>query len=159
LRKRPFALLAGVMAIAIVAAGCGSSSGGSTDTTVTLTKVEFVKQGDAICKKGSEQIEDEANAFAKENNIDINKPTKGEQEEVISGVLGPALQKQADEISALGAPDGEEEKTVAIVEALESGAEELEDNPASLLERSGTGPLDKANALANKFGFKQCGQE
>jgi hypothetical protein len=159
LSKRLIALLAGVMAIAIVAAGCGSSSDSSTDTVVALTKVEFIKQGDAICKKGSEQIEAEANAFAKENNIDINKPTKAEQEEVISGVLGPALQNQADEISALGAPDGEEEKTVAIVEALESGAEELEDNPASLLEQSGTGPLDKANGLANKFGFKQCGQE
>jgi hypothetical protein len=158
LSKRLIALLAGVMAIAIVAAGCGSSSD-STDTTVTLTKVEFIKQGDAICKKGSEQIEDEANSFAKENNIDTNKPTKEEQEEVISGVLGPALQNQADEISALGAPDGEEEKTEAIVEALESGAEELEEDPASLLAENGTGPLDKANELANEFGFKQCGQE
>ena len=107
----------------------------------------------------AQQIEDEANAFAKENNIDTNKPTKAEQEEVISGVLGPALQKQADEISALGAPDGEEEKTEAVIEALEAGAEELEDDPASLLKESGTGPLDKANELANKFGFKQCGQE
>jgi len=158
LSKRLIATLAGAMAIAIVAAGCGSSDDG-TETAVVLTKTEFIAQGDAICKKGSEQIEDEANAFAEENDIDTNKPTKEEQEEVISGVLGPALQKQADEISALGAPDGEEEKTEAIVAALESGAEELEDDPGTLLEESGTGPLDKANELANKFGFKECGQE
>jgi hypothetical protein len=158
LSKRLIALLAGVMAMAIVAAGCGSSDD-STDTVVVLTKTEFIKQGDAICKKGSEQIEDEANAFAEENNIDTNKPTKKEQEEVISGVLGPALQKQADEISALAAPDGDSEKVEAILAALESGAEELEDDPGSLLEESGTGPLDEANELANEFGFKQCGQE
>jgi ABC-type glycerol-3-phosphate transport system substrate-binding protein len=159
LSKRLIVLFAGALAIAMVAAGCGSSSSDSTDATVTLTKVEFVNQGDAICKKGSEQIEDEANAFAKENNIDTSKPTKAEQEEVIAGVLGPALQKQADEISALGAPDGEEEKVEAVIEALESGAEELEDDPASLLEENGSGPLDRANKLANEFGFKECGQE
>jgi hypothetical protein len=158
LSKRTLATLAGVVAIAIVAAGCGSSDD-STTTVVALTKVEFIKQGDAICKKGGEQIGDEADAFAKENGIDTEKPTKEEQEEVIVGVLGPALQDQADEISALGAPDGEEEKVEALVEALESGAEELEDDPASLLEEAGPGPLDEAGKLADAFGFKECGQE
>jgi hypothetical protein len=156
LSKRLIAMLA-AMAIAIVAAGCGSSD--DSTETVVLTKAEFITQGDAICKKGSEQIEDEADAFAEENDIDTSKPTKEEQEEVISGVLGPALQGQAEEISALGAPDGEEEKVEAIVTALESGAEELEDDPGSLLEESGTDPLEEANELANEFGFKECGQE
>jgi hypothetical protein len=159
LSKRLIALLAGVMAIAIVAAGCGGSDDDSDTTVVVLTKTEFITQGDAICKKGSEEIEDEANAFAEENDIDTDKATKEEQEEVISGVLGPALQKQADEISALGAPDGEDEKVEAVIEALESGAEELEEDPGSLLEESGTGPLDEAHELAKEFGFKQCGQE
>jgi hypothetical protein len=160
LSKRLIALLAGVMAIAIVAAGCGSSSDSTTDTTVVvLTKTEFIKQGDAICAKGSEALSQEAEDFAKENNIDTEKPTKKQQEEVIETVVGPALQAQADELSELGAPDGEEDKTTAIVEALESGAEELEDNPGALLGSGGKSPLDKANELANEFGFKQCGQE
>jgi hypothetical protein len=159
LSKRLIALLAGVMAIAIVAAGCGSSSDGTTDTTVVvLTKTEFIKQGDAICKKGGESLNQEAEDFAKKNNIDINKPTKKQQEEVIETVVGPALQTQADELSELGVPDGEEDKTTAIVDALEAGAEELEDNPSALLENSGKGPLDKANELASEFGFKECGQ-
>ncbi len=157
--KRLIALLAGVMAIAIVAAGCGSSSDDTTDVVV-LTKTEFIKQGDAICKKGSESLSQEAEDFADENNIDTEKPTKAQQEEVIETVVGPALQTQADELSELGAPDGEEDKTTAIVDALEAGAEELEDNPGSLLEESnGKGPLDKANELATEFGFKECGQE
>jgi hypothetical protein len=154
-------MLAGVMAIAIVAAGCGSSSddSASTDTTVVLTKTEFIKQGDAICAKGSKQIEDEADEFAKDNNVDTNNPSQKDQEEVIETVVAPALQTQADELSELGAPSGEEDTTAAIVDALEAGAGELEENPASLLESKGPGPLDKANELANKFGFKECGQE
>jgi hypothetical protein len=159
LSKRLIALLAGVMAIAIVAAGCGSSSDDSTDTVVVLTKTEFVKQGDAICAKGSKTLSQEAEDFADENDIDTSKPTTKQQEEVIETVVGPALQAQADELSALGAPEGEEDTTAAIVEALEDGAEELEENPAALLEDKGAGPLDKANELASKFGFKECGQE
>jgi hypothetical protein len=157
LSKRLIALLAGVMAIAIVAAGCGSSDD-STDTVV-LTKTEFIKQGDAICAKGSKALSQEAEDFADENDIDTNKPTKEQQEEVIAAVVGPALQTQADELSELSAPDGEEDKTSAIIEALESGAEELEDDPGVLLKSSGKGPLDEANELANEFGFKECGQE
>ncbi|HYJ23252.1 MAG TPA: hypothetical protein VEW07_14670 [Solirubrobacterales bacterium] len=157
--KRLFALLAGVMAIAIVAAGCGSSSDDSTDTVVVLTKTEFIEQGDAICAKGSKQIEAEAEEFAEDNNVDTDNPKKEDQEGVITTVIAPALQTQADELSALGAPEGEEETTAAIIEALEEGAQELEENPASLLESDGAGPLDKANELANKFGFKECGQE
>ena len=56
------------------------------------------------------------------------------------------------------APSGEEDKVEAIVDALEAGAEELEDDPGSLLDGKGTGPLDKANELASEFGFKECGQ-
>lgn len=157
--KRPIALLAGVMAIAIVAAGCGSSSDDSTSTTVVvLTKTEFIKQGDAICKKGSESLSQEAEDFADENNIDTSKPTEKQQEEVIETVVGPALQAQAEELRELGAPDGEEAKTGAIFDALETGAEELEDNPGALLKSGGEGPLDKSRELATEFGFKECGQ-
>lgn len=155
--KRLIALLAGVMAIAMVAAGCGSSSDDSTETVV-LTKTEFIKQGDAICKQGSSQISDEADEFAEENDIDTSNPSKEDQEEVIVSVVAPALQTQADEISELGAPEGEEEKVTAMIEALEAGAEKLEDEPGALLE-SKADPLAEANKLANEFGFKECGRE
>jgi hypothetical protein len=160
LSKRPIAVLLGIVVIAIVAAGCGSGGDGSTDTTVVvLTKTQYIKQGDAICKKGSESLSKEAEEFAEANNVDTEKPTKQQQEEVIETVVGPALQAQADELAELGAPAGEEARTAAIVDALETGATELEDNPGALLESNGKGPLDKANELANEFGFKQCGQE
>jgi hypothetical protein len=156
LSKRLIAMLACVMAIAIVAAGCGS--GDDSTETVVLTKAEFIKQGDAICAKGSKQIEDEADEFAEENDIDINNPSKGDQEEVIVTVVVPSLQTQADELSELGAPDGEEEKAEAMIAALEAGAEELEDEPGTLLENEAD-PLGGANKIAHEFGFKECGRE
>ena len=156
--KRLIVLLAGVLAIAVIA-GCGSSDDSTeTDESVALTKVEFIKQGDAICAKGNERLEDEADEFAEDNDVDTGNPTEDQQEEVIVTVVGPALQSQADELGELGAPEGEEDKVTAIVEALEAGAQELEDDPGSLLE-SGAEPLVEARKLATEFGFKTCGQE
>ena len=157
--KRLIVLLAGIVAAAALVAGCGSSDDSSTDSTTALTKAEFIKQGDAICEKGSKQIEEEAEAFADDNNVDTEKPTNEQQEEVIETVVGPSLQTQADELGELGAPRGEEAKVTAMLDALEEGAEELESDPGVLLGKKGSDPLDEANELANEFGFKACGQE
>jgi maltose-binding protein MalE len=168
LSKRLIAMLAGVVAVAIVAAGCGSSSdstsgsseSSSADTTATtaaLSKAEFIKQGDAICTKGNKSIETEANEFAEENNVNTEKPTKAQKEEVITEVVAPDLLKQGEEIGELGAPSGDEAEVEAIVAAVEGGAEELEENPSLLIE--GQNPLSKGSKLAGSYGFKVCGQE
>jgi hypothetical protein len=177
LSKRLITMLAGVLAIAIVAAGCGSSGGdtsssgssgssGSSDssssdttattTTAALSKTEFIKQGDAICTKGSESIETEANEFAKENNVNTKKPTKAQKEEVIVAVVAPDLRKQAEEIAELGTPSGEEAEVEAIVAAVEGAADELEETPSLLF--ASKSPLSKASELSSKYGFKVCGQ-
>ncbi|MBA3864939.1 MAG: hypothetical protein H0X42_01105 [Solirubrobacterales bacterium] len=164
LSKRLIAMLAGVVAIAVIAAGCGSSSssdstgGGEESSSSSLTKAEFIKAGDAICLESNEALEGEANEFAEENGIDIGKPTTEQQEEVVSEVVAPAIREQAEGISELGAPSGEEEEVEAIVDAVENGAEEAEEEPSSLVEAEGGGPFAEANELANAYGFKVCGE-
>jgi len=154
------ALLAIGMAIALAAAvaGCGGGDDSSGDSSsAALTKAEFIKQADAICKSGEETLEDEANEFAEENDVDTENPTTKQQEEVIVDVVGPALHKQGEEIAELGAPEGEEETVEAIVDALESGADEVENDPATLIE-SEDSPLDEATELAGDYGLTECGQ-
>jgi uncharacterized lipoprotein len=162
LSKRLLALLFGVLVIALVA-GCGggsdNTSSDSTDGGSALTKAEFIKEADAICEKGNESISAEAEEFAEENEIDIEKPTTAEQEEVVSDVVAPAVQEQAEKIDELGAPEGEEEEVAEIVEAVESGAGEAEASPDTIVEGSGPGPFAEANKLANSYGLKVCGSE
>ncbi len=158
--KRFFAVFLGALVVAIFAVGCGggddsSGSGDGTDSSSSLTKAEFVKQGDEICKEGDAAIEEEANEFADENNIDTEKPTEAQQEEVIAQVVGPAIKRQSEEIADLGAPEGEEEAVEDIVEAVGRGADEIEEDPKAVLE--GDNPLTEAGKLAKAFGFKQCG--
>jgi hypothetical protein len=156
LSKRLIAVLVGVFAIGALVAGCGG--GDSTGSGTALTKAEFISQGDAICEKGNEEIESGSEEFAEENEIDTQNPTTAQQEELVSDVIVPNLNKQAEEIDALGAPSGEEAEVEAIVEAVETGAGEIEDEPGQLVEGNTTS-FDKANKLASEFGFKVCGEE
>ena len=154
--KRLILLLAAVMALAAIAAGCGSSSDDdSTEVTVALTKTEFIKQGDEICKQAEEDSEAEAEEFAEENDFVLEKASKEQLEEAIDQVLVPALNGQVEEIKALGAPEGDEEQVEAIIVALEDGADEVADDPGLAFEGK---PLKKATELAEDYGFKVCGE-
>lgn len=155
------AFLAIGLAIALVAiAGCGDDDGGSGndggEEAAALTKVEFIDQGDEICTKAEEGSETEAEEFAEENGFDLEKATDEELEEAIAAVLVPALNQQAEEIDALGAPEGDEEQVDAIVVALEEGTAEVEDDPGLVFEGE---PLKEASQLARDYGFEVCGEE
>lgn len=153
----------GAFLVAALAAGCGGggddSSGDGTDSgsSSSLTKAEFIKQGDEICAQGDAAIEEEANEFADENGIDTENPTEAEQEEVVEQVIGPAIKRQSEEIADLGPPQGEEEAVEEIVAAVGRGAEEFEEDPKAVV--NGGNPLAEATKLAKAFGFKQCGGE
>jgi hypothetical protein len=153
--KRIIAMLAGALAIAIVA-GCGGGSDSSSSSS-SLTKAQFIKQADAICEKGDKETNKEVEAFVEENNVDTNKPTTKQQEEVITEVVAPNVQGQAEQISELGAPSGDEKKIEAMVDAVEEGVEEIESDPKTLIE--GKNPLGKGSKLAKEYGLKSCGEE
>lgn len=164
--KRLLVLCAGLLALGLLVAGCGSSDDsttGSTDggetSTASITKPELIKQGDAICTAGNEAIEEEAEAFAEENDVDTENPTTEQQEEVVTEVIVPGIEEQAEEIGALGAPSGEEDEVEAIVSAVQSAAEEAGEDPSLIIKAEGAGPFKEANKLATDYGFKVCGEE
>lgn len=150
-------LTAAVAAAALVmlVAGCGGGDE-TTDETVTLTKAEFIKQGDAICKEGNDQSEKEAEEFAEENDFTLEKASDEQLEEAVSEVLVPNLNQQAEEIEALGAPEGDEEQVEEIIVSLEGAAEEIEDEPGIVFDGE---VLKEPSELAEDYGFKVCGEE
>ncbi|HET9593174.1 MAG TPA: hypothetical protein VFP17_09690 [Solirubrobacterales bacterium] len=150
------AVLAAAAAILMIVAGCGGGSDSSSDSA-SLSKAQFIKQADAICEKGDEEANEEVEAFAEENNVNTSKPTKKQQEDVITEVVAPNVQGQVEEISELGAPEGDEKQIEAMVDAVEEGVEELEADPSKLIE--GKNPLGKGSKLAKEYGLKACGEE
>ena len=154
MKKASLVVLA-LVALAAIVAGCGSDD---SDTTATesLTKAEFIKQGDAICKKGNDQSEGEAEEFAEENDFTLEKASKEQLEEAVAEVLVPNLNQQVEDIRALGVPEGDEEQVEEILDSLEGAASEIEDDPGMVFDGE---VLEKPGKLAGAYGFEVCGQE
>ncbi|HEX5982802.1 MAG TPA: hypothetical protein VFY69_01205 [Solirubrobacterales bacterium] len=146
-------MLAVLVAMAALVAGCGDDEG---DTTESLTKVEFIKQGDRICEKGNEQARAEAEEFAEENGFTLEKATDEQLEEAVGEVLVPNLNQQAEELEALGAPEGDEERVEEIIVSLEDAAGEIEDEPSLAFEGE---VLKEPGELAGDYGFEVCGEQ
>lgn len=154
-------LTAAVAAAALVmlVAGCGGGDETTDETsgeTVTLTKAEFIKQGDAICRDGNDASEKEAEEFAEENDFDLEKASEEQLEEAVSEVLVSNLNRQVEELDALGAPEGDEDQVEEIIVSLEGVVGEIEDDPSVVFQDA---VLKEPGELAQEYGFKVCGAE
>jgi hypothetical protein len=147
-----------VPALALVAAGCGGDDD-DTSTTASLTKAEFLKQGNAICAAGNQKIDAGFEEYIKKHDIGRNEePTPAQMEELAETVLLPQIKEQVEGVKSLPAPSGDEADVEAIVTAAEEAIEKAEDDPASIATE-GSGPFGKANALARDYGLTVCGGE
>jgi len=156
--KRFIALFAALAVLAMIVAGCGGDSD-STESTSSLTKAEFLKQGNAICAKGEKEIEEGFEEFAKENNLPENKqPSKAQLTEAVEEVVLPAVDEQVESIRDLGLPSEGGEEADEVLKAAEEAIEKGEEDPASLANEKAD-PFAKANKLARDYGLTKCGEE
>jgi hypothetical protein len=148
-------LLLVLLSLAIVGAGCGSNDkNGGTGGSSSLSKAEFVRRGNAICAAGNKETEAQGQKLFGGQR---KKPSKSQLTQFAATVLIPSVQKQVDQIRALGAPKGDEAKVKAIVDAAQQGIDKGKQNPLALTGQSGGDPFKKANALARAYGLTVCG--
>lgn len=173
--KRLAVALFAVLAIAVVAAGCGGggsssdsgttggSTGGSTETSeaesssggAAPTKAVFIKEADAICSKADAKLSEEITEYAKENGIPLEEeePSEDDQAKILEAVVFPNISMQAEELEALTPPEGEEDKVEEITSTLSDEVSEAEENPGDVSEDTLEGATEKAQA----YGLKTCG--
>jgi len=144
-------VLLSIVAVALVAAGCGSSK--KTHTTPALTKAEFLKKGNAICKKGNDQINKAAQKVFLNRKT---KPSKAQLNTFATGTLIPSVQSQINGVKALGAPKGDEAKVNAIITTAQAALDKAKTDPI-LLTGSKHDPFAKSNKLAKAYGLTVCG--
>lgn len=131
----------------------GDSSGSEAASGKPLTKAEFIAKGDAICAKVPPEYSKLIKALEAEAKEDKKpKPTEAEKN---AKAAVPPLYVAVASLEELTPPKGEEQKTEAIVAALESAAKGLEQKPES--ELSGTkSPFAEFQKLTSAYGFKSC---
>jgi hypothetical protein len=138
-----------LIASALAVAGCG---GGDS----TLTKAEYIKQAETICKRINDQREEAIQAFTAKSSAGPGNPiTVSEQLKLVLDVALPPVQQEAEELDELGDPEGAEAEAEAIVDGLENGVDKVEQNPTIVLKEP-TNPFNKTGELARKFGLENC---
>lgn len=183
MKKGVITVFAAAFALLVISGGCGGGSDGtssaasstsagtststdststtSTDSTSTTStesapsRSEFISQVNAVCKTGKARISSATTKFVKEHKVNTASPTKAENEDLLAEVIAPDLQQQAEEISRLDAPAGDDGKVTALVSAIEDGANQLEQEPASAVKGKND-PLEQAVKLAEEYGIKGC---
>jgi hypothetical protein len=123
----------------MLAAGCG----GSEDDG--LTKAEFVKKANAICK-----------AATKKALVKVGRVTGSGQaasEDNIEIMLAP-YREEVDGIGALDVPSGDEDEVAAIVEPIEKAVVVVEKDVKNLEQANIL--LAKSGDLADKYGMEAC---
>jgi len=159
--SRRIGLLVALVALAAVAVGCGGSDDSSDSTSVAsdLTKAQLIKQGDAICRQGNEEIEAGFEQFLEKNNVpEGQEPSDAQGVEIVNTVLVPSLKTQSELIRGLGAPEADEEQVGELLDALDEAIESADDDPEALFNED-TDPFGEVNEQAQAYGFSECGEE
>ncbi|MBS1677298.1 MAG: hypothetical protein JST08_07925 [Actinobacteria bacterium] len=167
--RRLVAALFAVLAIAVVAAGCGgggdSTAGtdttGSTDTeaesgAAAPAKAAFIKEADKVCSDAELELSEEVIAYAKDQGIDIEaeeEPSDAQKTEIYEQIVIPNIARQAEELAALTPPKGDEEAFEDLTSTLADEAQAAEEDPGNLDE----GAFEEASKKAHEFGLTSCG--
>ncbi|HYU60789.1 MAG TPA: hypothetical protein VEK39_08510 [Solirubrobacterales bacterium] len=139
----------------IVAAGCGDGGDGETTTTASLTKAQFVRKANKICKASDDKIEQASKRFYAGAPPGQEAPPN-EIEQFGEQTVYPTIQDEIDRIRSLGPPEGDEGQVKAILQASEAGLAKLKQDPKQLAKGGAAPAFEKAQELAGDYGLDQC---
>jgi hypothetical protein len=149
--KRILIFLAPAILIASLLVGCGGGD-------ATLSRAEFIKKADAICKKTDKAQVGEAVGYQKAHTKELATVSReAGLKKLILAILLPSVSKEAKEIEALGAPSGGEKTVQEFISAMEQGVKQAEKEPTSV-EDLAKGPFSKADTLAREYGLQECAE-
>lgn len=124
------------------AVGCGSSD------KKPLSKSAYVKQGNAICKKGNKKVEAGASKFK-------GQPTPKQLKKFATNTLVPSIEDQVKQLRGLEPPKGDKPKVEKIYKQVDAGIAKVKADPSSLTKKPD--PFGKANKAARAYGLTVCG--
>ena len=143
--KRGTATITAVLATAALLAGCGEDESDA--------KTDYLAQGDEICALGTFQIGQQAG-----QRYGQTAPPEGKTKEYVEEIVVPTLRREVlVKLRELPSPEGDEQTTAAVYDALEQGIDALDRDPELIADPGTGGAFDEANRLAQEYGFRQCG--
>ena len=141
--------------IVMLAAACGSSSKPKTDSTKPLSKAEYIKQSDSICRTYNERINSVVGSAGSGLTLEDAK-------KIFTDKLIPLFRSEHDELSALRPPKKDEAYFEAALLRLSSGINTIVgrvDGAESIEQLNAIKPtgLGDWRVAAGKYGMTVCG--
>ena len=149
------ALLAVALALAAVGCGDDDEESASTTTSSELTKAQFIREANRICKQQDDKIERVSQQFFADAPNDKEPPPQ-EVAQFGKKTVFPAIQDEIDRIRALGPPEGDSGEVQKMLEAAESGLAKLEAEPDQLEKGGVASSFEEFQKLASAYGLDEC---
>jgi hypothetical protein len=119
------------------------------------SNAEFIEEANEICENGASQISIQSKPiFRKYGNVKGKAAQEAGYVELIEEVIVPAVEKEIEEIRALGLPAGDEQELEAIFAAMEEVLNQAQKDPTAFNDRV---PFEKSERLAVEYGLGSCG--
>jgi hypothetical protein len=135
----------------LLLAGCGGS-GGDKATSTALSEAQFNKQATAICQQTREAVQELLREYVKEHPESLHIQPEIARDKLVLEITRSLVEKQAEGLAGLVAPQETEEQVRAIGAAIEAGIKRDEEDPQSTI----IGTYREANKLAAEAGLSQC---
>ena len=152
---RTFSVLAALMT-ALFAGGCGGGSDDIAVQTGSLSKAEFIKQADTICKAARTEFIAKYETLVRANKSAFGNPEQESAliDEVRETILSPNYESQIEKISALGAPSDYAPEVESFLDALQKRLSEINEHPEELDKTPY--PFKGPEKIAKTVGLKGC---
>jgi len=137
------------LATAVFAGAAGAGS--------TLSKKEYLKQGNSICKGANQQL----NAFFEEFFKGFKEgdvPSPDQQRQAVDGAI-PIFTTAIDAVEALEGPPAFDKKIGKLLDQYRAVLDKIDADPSVAFGQNAKDPFAKPNKLAKKLGLKECAQD
>jgi hypothetical protein len=142
-----------LIAVGLLAALCGlSACGGGGDQP--LSRAEYLKRGEGICRKASkEQFAAFKEGLEEMKNGKFSPVGKREIEQLTTQVMIPRAKQMVNELAALEAPEGNEHVVEELITEFRKAIKKAEASSQSFLSGKAFAEADEA---AKGYGLESC---
>ena len=142
--------------VAVAFAGCGDDDDNGSGGGESLSKAEYIKRGDRICREGDREI---ARATEEKFGGRTEDPPDEEVADFVLDEVIPNIEGQISDLRDLPAPEGDEDTVNAIYDEADKSIDAVKDDPEKAVAEGAENPFAEANKLARDYGFEHCGED
>lgn len=145
-----------MIALALAGCGGGDDAAESTSARPTLTKVQFLEQGNQACSQGNDEIHSRYGQWEKSHTVDGKRPPEAARDKALSEIALEVREKELQRLREIGLPREGTAVVREILAGMEEGIENGENDLSSMQASNEDYAFIKAYRKSIKYGLTVC---